>query len=264
MIFFDLNCDLGERSDSAGELLDVSILQWITSANVACGAHAGSVEQLQRLAAECRRQAVSFGAHPGYRDREGFGRRIQPMSGQQIIDLVAEQVRLAANVASSEGIPLAHVKPHGALYNLAAVDFDVATAIAHAVRLTAPDAALLGLSGSHLIAAGKAAYLVTRSEVFADRNYHADGSLVSREHPAAVLHSPEEICDRATEMLRNESVMSIEGTAVPLVAETICVHSDTVDAIEIVRLLQGRFLREGFLPVRFRNNSSAATDHSDR
>lgn len=234
----DLNCDLGELEGSEGLHLDTAILPLITSANVACGAHAGSVTRMHQLAALCRKSNVAFGAHPGYPDRTDFGRKAIDMTSAQISDMIREQVRIAAETAESEGIVLAHVKPHGALYNLASHDSDAAAAIALAVRDICPVCRLVGLSGSKLIGAGKSAGLMTVSEVFADRNYHADGSLVSRLQPNSVLDCPELVSLRAVQMILSQSVTSIEGTRVPVLAETICVHGDSPNALECIRQLR--------------------------
>lgn len=234
----DLNCDLGELEGAAGLQLDLAILPWIHSANVACGAHAGSPERMKQLADACRDLSIAFGAHPGYPDRANFGRRIIPMTNLQILDMVSQQLELSLSVANSAGVPLSHVKPHGALYNLAAVDHEVALTVAEAVRASTPDAWLFGLSGSCLIDAGRRLGLRTRSEVFADRNYRADGTLVSREHSDAVLHDADMVIQRAVTMVQRQEVSSIDGVTIPLRAETICLHGDTIDAVNLARRLR--------------------------
>jgi UPF0271 protein len=234
----DLNCDIGELEGEDGLRQDAVILPFITSANVACGAHAGSVSRMRQLAILCREGNVAFGAHPGYADRANFGRESMDMTSSQIREMVQSQIRTADEIAAEEGIALAHVKPHGALYNLAARSGDVANAVAQAVKDVCPGACLVGLSGSQLIESGESAGLTTRSEVFADRNYHADGSLVARQDPDAVLHDPEQIAFRAVRMILKQSVMSVEGIVVPLRAETICVHGDSPHAVEIIQRLR--------------------------
>jgi UPF0271 protein len=234
----DINCDLGEREGEEGLDLDLAILPWIHSANVACGAHAGSPERMQRLAHACQKLGVSFGAHPGYADRANFGRQVVPMSTTEIRAMVSQQLELSLRMVNSAGIPLKHVKPHGALYNLAAVNMDVATAIAEAVRSLTPEACLFGLSGSFLIDAGRMAGLATRSEIFADRNYRADGTLVPREHPEAVLKNVDQVIQRAVKMVQEQEVMTLEGIPVSLRAETICLHGDTSDAVNLAKRLR--------------------------
>lgn len=234
----DINCDLGEREGDEGLNLDLAILPWIHSANVACGAHAGSPERMQLLAHACRSLGVCFGAHPGYPDRANFGRQVVPMSTTEIREMVSQQLELSLSVASSASITLKHVKPHGALYNLAAINMDVALAIAEAVRSLAPEACLFGLSGSCLIEAGRNLGLATRSEIFADRNYRADGTLVPREHAEAVLKNADQVIQRAVKMVQEQQVMTLEGTPVSLKAETICLHGDTSDAVNMARRLR--------------------------
>lgn len=234
----DLNCDLGELDGDAGLKLDLAILPWIHSANVACGAHAGSPERMKDLADACRDLNVAFGAHPGYPDRANFGRRIIPMTPAQIREMVSQQLELSLSVAKSAGVSLSHVKPHGALYNLAAVDHNVALTVAESVQALAPDAWLFGLSGSCLIDAGRELGLRTRSEIFADRNYQADGTLVPREHSEAVLHDADLVIQRAVTMVQQQQVTSVDGVRIPLKAETICLHGDTVDAVNLARRLR--------------------------
>jgi UPF0271 protein len=234
----DLNCDLGELEGDVGLSLDLAIMPWIHSANVACGAHAGSPERMKRLADACRESGVAFGAHPGYPDRANFGRRVISMTTAQIREMVSQQLELSLSVAKSAGIRLSHVKPHGALYNLAAVDQNVALTVAESVQALAPDAWLFGLSGSCLIDAGRELGLRTRSEIFADRNYRADGTLVPREHADAILHDADLVIQRAVMMVQQQEVTSVEGVRIPLKAETICLHGDTIDALNLARRLR--------------------------
>ncbi len=248
----DLNCDLGELEGDEGFDLDLAILPSIHSANVACGAHAGSPERMQLLASACKALGVAFGAHPGYPDRTNFGRRLIPMTKPQVKEMLREQLELSLSVANGVGISLAHVKPHGALYNLAAVDRDVAMTIAEMVQSLAPDAWLFGLSGSSLIEAGRMLNLRTRSEIFADRNYRADGTLVPREHPDAVLHDPDLVIRRALSMVRQQEVTSVEGTRVSLKAETICLHGDTRNAVDLAKRLRAELDRHGLSMARSR------------
>lgn len=245
MLRIDLNCDLGEQEGDAGRKLDSAILPWITSANVACGAHAGSQDRMHQLAAECRQHNVAFGAHPGYPDRAGFGRRVISMPRSEMYEMICQQIELAVRVAQTEGVPLTHVKPHGALYNLAAADPEVARTIVAAMLDTTPGTCLFALSGSQLIHVGQVAGIVTLSEVFADRNYQHDGTLVPRENPDAVLHDPEIIADRAVQMATQQTVCDIAGQLISITAQTICLHSDTAGAVDIARRIRQRFISEG-------------------
>jgi UPF0271 protein len=197
---------------------------------------------MRQLAIECRERNIAFGAHPGYPDREGFGRRIVPMSLQEIRDSLHSQITLALRIGLSEGVQLSHVKPHGALYNLAARDAVMAKEIAKVVREISGAIKLTGLSGSQLITAGKAEGLTTLCEAFADRHYHADGTLVSRQHESAVavLKDPDLIAERVLQMIRTGTVMSIDGEPVLVTVETICIHGDTNGAAEIAQCIRQR------------------------
>ena len=234
----DLNCDLGELPGDAGLALDTAILPYLSSANVACGFHAGDETRIRQMAILCREHRVALGAHPGYRDRAGFGRTVIPMSPQQVSEIVAEQIALVTHIAASEGVHLSHVKPHGALYNLAMHDMGVAAAIAGAVRVQAPDARLVGLAGGLLLGAGRSANLHTTSEVFADRNYLANGQLVPREQPGAMLSNPQQIAERVVAMIQTCEVITVTGAAIPILAETVCVHGDTQRSLHIVIMLR--------------------------
>jgi len=234
---FDLNCDLGELDGSAGEQLDRSIIPLIRSANVACGAHAGSEQRMSLIAELCRQHNVRFGAHPGYPDRANFGRVELSISDADLYRSLAEQLRLALQIAKTAGTRLTHVKPHGALYNVAGRRRNVAELIVQCMEEVAPECELYGLSGSTLITVAKEHGLKARHEVFADRNYDPDGTLLSRLHPYAVLHDSQIIAARVRQMLRTGSVESIGGPLIRLVPETICVHSDTAECLEILKAL---------------------------
>jgi UPF0271 protein len=216
----DLNGDVGEHNGSASANPDAAFLPHLTSANIACGVHAGSpsvMRQTVRLALE---HGVAIGAHPSFADREHFGRYEMSLPPFEIEALVSSQVSALAAIAAEEGAALSHVKPHGALYNMAARDEVVAEAIAAAVRAAGTQLILFGLAGSRLIEAGKRAGLQTASEVFADRAYRPDGSLVPRSEPGAVMHDPEEVAAHALALVASKTLR----------ADTICLHGDTPGA----------------------------------
>ena len=181
MVVVDLNADVGEGD--VGETADAALMPFITSANIACGVHAGNAEVMAATVRLAARSGVAVGAHPGLDDREHFGRRELQISAEAVATLVTDQVEALAHVARQQGVRLRHVKPHGALYNMAARDIDIARAIAEAVARLDPSLTLVGLSGSELIRAGNAAALRTCSEAFADRGYRTDGFLVPRSAP---------------------------------------------------------------------------------
>jgi UPF0271 protein len=224
----DLNADVGE-SESPGPV-DADLMRSVTSANVACGVHAGNAEVMGATVRLALRHGVAVGAHPSLDDRPHFGRRELPVTDEEVDLLIRTQVRTLAEIALRAGARLRHVKPHGALYNMAARDPRLATAIASAVAQVDPELALVGLSGSALIAAGRAAGLITVSEAFADRGYLADGSLAPRSAPDAVLHDPDTVAERAVAMVRTQHVIASDGAQVPLMIETLCIHSDTPGA----------------------------------
>jgi 5-oxoprolinase (ATP-hydrolysing) subunit A len=212
----DLNADVGE---DCGQ--DAALMCCITSANVACGVHAGSVATMRETIHLAREHGVAVGAHPSFPDREHFGRREMQLRSAEIADLVVRQLDALAGIASNEGICLQHVKPHGALYNVAVRDRRVADAIAQGVVSVDRSLVLLGLPRSELVAAAKAAGLRTAGEAFADRAYRADGTLVPRTEPGAVIDNPEDVLAR------------IVGLAARPDVESICVHGDTPGAAEL-------------------------------
>ncbi len=234
----DLNCDLGESFGPYVIGDDRQVMAHVTSANIACGAHAGDPGIMRATVRLARQANVAIGAHPGFADRGGFGRREIRMDHRDVEDLVLVQIGALAAIARAEGIPLRHVKPHGALYNMAARDRGIADAIARAVASADPALILIGLSGSTLLEAGRAAGLRVASEAFADRAYDASGSLVPRTEPGAVIHNVAEVVARAIAMVRNKTVTALGGHVVPLVADTICVHGDTLGAAELAARLR--------------------------
>ena len=245
----DLNCDVGEWSGIDIPNNDRALLTCITSANIACGGHAGDERSMQVTVRFAADHGVAIGAHPGFADRAGFGRREISATSQEIENLVTSQVELLRDVARNERTIVRHVKPHGALYNLSARDASVADAVARAVVRIDSDLILFGLSGSELIAAGRAAGLNVACEVFADRAYALDGSLVSRRKPGAVIDDPGIVLQRAVRLVVDGSVLAESGETLHLVADTICVHGDTSGAPELVRQLRAG-LRDAGVSVR--------------
>jgi UPF0271 protein len=233
----DLNCDLGELDGDEGLQVDAQIIPLVTSVNVACGFHAGSPERIRFVAQKAKMHGVAVGAHPGYPDRQGFGRTVIPMSSDEVKHMVLYQVGVCGAILKSEGVRMQHVKPHGALYNLAAVEPDVADAVAMAVKQWDSDCILVGLAGSELIRAGIEAGLRVAHEVFADRAYMADGQLVPRTEAGAVLHDQSAIAGRLIDMVRDHRVMAIDGTSVAIQADTVCVHGDNPNAVPIIQRL---------------------------
>jgi len=234
----DLNGDVGESFGAYRSGQDELLLPFLSSASVACGFHAGDPRVMRTTVALAKEHGVAVGAHPGFPDLVGFGRRNLAASPQEIEDDVMYQIGALAAIAASQGVRLQHVKPHGALYNLAAVHAEIAGAIARATAAVDPALRLFGLSGSELIAAAERHGLRSVSEAFADRAYRADGSLVPRGEAGAVIHEAARVVERAVHMAATQTVVAINGTAVPLVVETICVHGDTPGAADLARALR--------------------------
>ncbi|MGB0135166.1 MAG: 5-oxoprolinase subunit PxpA [Dokdonella sp.] len=228
----DFNCDLGEGCGN-----DAAIMPFISSANIACGAHAGDDSSMRATLRLCRQFNVSAGAHPGFADRKHFGRREQPWNALDINALIGEQLRRLADIAETEGVDLHHVKPHGALYNQAARDPDLAIAVVQAVREFDEKLILVGLSGSELPKAGLGAGMRVVHEAFADRRYMADGSLAPRSQAGAVIVEHGDAVDQARTIVVQGHAITLEGKKLAMHADSICLHGDREDAAEFARLL---------------------------
>ena len=240
----DLNCDLGEI---AGSNNDEALMSVISSANIACGYHAGNNETMEITVRLAIKYGVKIGAHPGYRDRKNFGRMPVRTTRRELRDLIISQVETLAEITGRHGQRLQHVKPHGALYNSASSDYEMSLAIAESVKELDPSLILVGLSGSELINAAKATGIPCASEVFADRAYNDDGTLVSRSVPGSVLHDTGMVISRAAGMIRNRSVESINGKIIPVEPDTICIHGDNAMAPVFARDLASAFREEGII-----------------
>jgi len=217
---------------------DPALMPSLTSASVACGFHAGDPGVMRATVALARQHRVAVGAHPGFRDTAGFGRLERAATPSEVEDLVTYQIGALAAIASVQGVRLQHVKPHGALYNMAARDAALADAVARATAAVDESLILFGLPGSQLIQAGGRAGLRTACEAFADRAYAANGALVSRDQAGAVIQDPDTVVHRAVAMVRDQEVTAIDGTRIALEVDTICVHGDTPGAAELARRIR--------------------------
>lgn len=224
---------------------DDEILEFVTSANIACGFHAGDPSVMKRTVHSAVEKGVAIGAHPGYRDLEGFGRRFVDVTPDEAYDLVVYQVGALYGFLAAAGARMQHVKPHGAFYNAAAVDIGLSGAIAEAVRDVAPELILFGLSGSELISAGEKAGLRTASEAFADRTYQRDGTLTSRRQPGAMIEDLNRAADQAVRLVKEGRAASLQGVDVDVRADTICIHGDGPYALEFARMIRARFEESG-------------------
>ena len=236
----DLNADLGEGCASDAELLTL-----VSSANIACGFHAGDAQTMQASVREAVKNGVAIGAHPGFPDRENFGRTAMQLPPETVYAQTLYQIGALAAITHAEGGVMRHVKPHGMLYNQAAKDPQLADAIAKAVHACDPALILVGLAGSELIRAGKHYGLTTRQEVFADRGYQADGSLVPRSQPGALIEDEEQSLAQTLEMVQNGRVKSITGEWTPVEAQTVCLHGDGEHALAFARHHRAAFLERG-------------------
>ena len=244
----DFNCDLGE---DCGD--DAAIMPWITSANIACGAHAGDDATIRETLRLCREHGVTVGAHPGYADRAHFGRREMSLPRDELVALVREQIARVDAFAREQGLRLRHVKPHGALYNQSARDPEIAAAVAEAVREHDPSLRLIGMSGTVSIVAAETAGLRTAHEVFAERGYGDDGRLLARGVPGAILDSDAAIDQALTFAQRGEIVPRANDTTggtLRLRADTLCLHGDRDDAADLARALHAALTAAG---VRIRS-----------
>src|SRR5438552_13329 len=223
----DLNADVGESFGAYTIGHDAGLMKSITSANVAAAFHAGDPTVLRATIRMAKASGVAVGAHPGLPDLVGFGRRELNVTPKEAEDLVLYQIAAVAGVAWAEGVKVQHVKPHGALFNMAVRNAELSAAIARAVAGIDRSLILFGLPGSEILEAGRTAGLRVAAEVFADRAYEADGSLASRRKPGSVIHDADAVVARAVRMVKDRTVVAIDGSIVKLEADTICVHGDT-------------------------------------
>ena len=245
MTSVDLNCDTGESFGAWTLGADAELLSQVTSANIACGYHAGDPGTMRRTIDLALERGVALGAHPGLPDLAGFGRRVIEISAEDAYDMVVYQVGALAAFAAARGARLAHVKPHGALYNMAAARPPLADAIARAVRDVDRGLMLFGLAGSALVTAARTAGLTAVEEGFADRRYAPNGALVARTEPGAVIEDANAAVAQAVRMVRDRRVTAIGGTDVAVRADTICIHGDTPGAAGHARALRAALTAAG-------------------
>jgi UPF0271 protein len=243
----DLNSDLGESFGRWSLGQDAEVMRSITSANVACGYHAGDPGVMRETVRAARAAGVAVGAHPGFPDLVGFGRRNMAASPREVEDFVLYQIGALAAIAAVEGVKLQHVKAHGALYNMAIRDRALADAIARAVASFDRSLILFGLPGTELLNAGEAAGLAVAAEGFADRAYEPDGSLTPRSAAGSVIHDRAAVVARAIRMARDGVVTATNGRDIPMRVKTICTHGDTPGSHELTRLLRDGLEREGIV-----------------
>ena len=232
MLTIDINCDMGEGIGN-----DDAIMPFISSANIACGYHAGDEKTMRQTVDSAIKNKVAIGAHPSFFDRKNFGRTEINLPADEIYDLVLLQLRTIDQIINEKKGKLHHVKPHGALYNMSAKNSQVAQAIAQAVKDFDEGLILFGLSGSVSIAVAKQAGLNTASEVFADRTYQDDGSLTSRSQPNALIDDEQQVLQQVLQMVKQKTVRALSGNNIPIIADTVCIHGDGKYAVQFARAL---------------------------
>lgn len=245
MAKIDLNCDLGESFGAYTIGMDDKVIPLISSCNIACGYHASDPLVMKKTVALAGQAGIGIGAHPGFPDLMGFGRRNMNVSPDEAAAYVTYQLGALHAFARSAGYSLQHVKPHGALYNMAGKDYKLALAIAKAVQAFDPSLILMGLAGSESIRAARDIGLTAASEVFADRAYMPDGSLVPRSREGAVIHDEEEAIRRVVRMVKEHRVRAIDGTDIEIVPDSVCVHGDNVKALTFVTRIRAALEAEG-------------------
>ncbi|QHT69378.1 LamB/YcsF family protein [Rhodocytophaga rosea] len=245
--YIDLNCDLGESFGAYHLGADEQILPYISSANIACGFHAGDPSVMRKTVKLAMQHKVAIGAHPGLPDLVGFGRRMMVISPEEAFDLIVYQVGALWAFVQAEAGKLHHVKPHGALYNMAAVNGRLAEAIAEAIFKVNPQLILYGLAGSELIKAGNKLGLQTAQEVFADRTYQPDGTLTPRNLPHALLSDPALAARQVVDMVKQGKVKALTGVEISIQADTVCIHGDGSQAVTFVHTIREFLSRESII-----------------
>lgn len=245
MTRIDLNADVGELPERLIDGSEAALLRCLSSANVACGGHAGDAASMAAVARLCRELHVALGAHPSYPDRANFGRRRLPMTPAEIVDSVAAQVQKLAAIATAAGVELTHLKPHGALYHAAAEDEAVAEAVALAAAQNSRALVLVGRAGSRGLEIYRAAGFRVAAEAFADRRYEPDGTLRARDRPGALLTDPADVAAQALSILNEGSVRTESGERCALQADTLCLHGDTPGAEHLAAALRRRLESAG-------------------
>jgi UPF0271 protein len=243
----DLNADLGESFGAYNIGQDSELLQWITSANIACGLHAGDPIVMERTVGLARQRGIAIGAHPGFPDLQGFGRRNMALTPGEVKVFLLYQIGALAAFVRSAGATLHHVKPHGALYTMAARDRNLARAIAEAVSAFDPSLSLMALAGSQMAEESRALGISTIEEAFADRGYDTEGNLVPRSQPGAIICHPQTAAIRAVQMVRSGFVQAVTGEQVPLSFQSLCIHGDAPNAVAIAQAVHQAMVKEGIV-----------------
>ncbi|MBA3693934.1 MAG: LamB/YcsF family protein [Acidobacteria bacterium] len=247
MLKIDLNCDMGESFGAWTMGRDAELMDYVSSVNIACGFHAGDASVIRKTIETAIVKNVAVGAHPSFPDLQGFGRREMKMPATEVFDIVLYQVAALKGMCEAFGGKLRHVKPHGALYNQAARDKNLAEAIAKAVKAIDENLVFYGLANSFLVSEAERIGLKTASEVFADRTYQADGTLTTRSQSNALIESVKKSCEQVLEMITAQTVTAVTGERVTLRADTVCIHGDGANALEFAREVKRSLEENGVL-----------------
>ena len=243
----DLNCDMGESFGTYVLGYDALAMPYVTSINVACGFHASDPDNMAKTVMLAKENGIAIGAHPGFPDLVGFGRRAKALTPEEVKNAVVYQIGALDAFCRTAGIKMQHVKAHGALYNMAEKDLTIATAIAAAIKAVDPELYMLCLANSQMVVAAKQQGVSFVEEAFADRAYTEEGTLVSRKVAGSVIHNITEVVSRVVRMVKDESIISITGKEIPIHAQTICVHGDTPGAVEMVKALREALDKENIV-----------------
>lgn len=243
----DVNCDMGEMPEALADGSQDALMKFVSSVNIACGGHAGDPQTMRTTIEQALGRKATVGAHPGYEDRTNFGRIELQLSPEQISRSVHRQLLALDRIAQQCGVRIAHVKPHGALYNQAAHHREIARAIVEGVRRWKTDVTLVGLAGSVMLEEFRAAGFPVAAEAFADRRYEGDGSLRSRKFEDALLQDPHQAAGQALQIVEHGRVVAADGSPIPLLADTICIHGDTPGALEIAAAVHRQLTKAGIV-----------------
>ena len=241
----NINCDLGEKSKHHSNKHDPDLLEIVNSANVACGYHAGDDESMNQVVEISKKNGVSIGAHPSFNDPENFGRQRMNLSPNEVRQLIIDQYEILQKIAQDHGENVTHIKPHGALNNMACEDIDLATTLAKAINEISKDLIYLVPTGSKMEEAAKKLNMRIACEIFADRNYEDDGNLVSRKKPHALITDPEEAKKHVLNMVKNQSLNCHSGKQIPCEIDSVCIHGDNLSSLETAKLIKKNLMDNG-------------------
>ena len=241
----NINCDLGEKSKHHSNIHDPDLLEIVNSANVACGFHAGDEETMNQVIKISKKNGVSIGAHPSFNDPENFGRERMNLSSKEIKKLINDQYEILQNIASKYGEDVTHIKPHGALNNMACEDIDLATTLAKTIKEINRDLIYLVPTGSKMEEAAKTLDMKIACEIFADRNYEDNGNLVSRKKPHALITNPEDAKKHVLKMVKTQSLNCHSGKQIPCEIDSVCIHGDNLSSLETARSIKENLVKNG-------------------